>query len=485
MAINPQIFKELEAETPPILLGDERIESYCEDTMYRGSPDAVLLPRKDEDILAAIEFCSSYKIPLTICGSQTSMTGASVPDEGLLLSTEKLEGIEDIVDIGGQPHVVVKPGTVVSQLQAELAKKNLFYPIGPTSKDQCRIGANIATNATGEDSYKYGTVRQYVQSLELITPDCKSVFYSREPGEAASGKRNTAGYFTGWENPIDLIIGSEGTLGFISRATIRLIPGVPSFFSALIPFESNMEALSFAVNLTLNEKDKKPRTLELIDSGALKMMKTSRSFPSIPNEIAAYLYIKQEYDSEKELGRWAQIWQERIQKACGCDLEKHSMVALTQNDQEIFRLWRHRIPEAANELGRLYWKDGGGKVGSDWWVPIDKLIEMMEFFYAAADRSGLPHMGYAHIGAGHPHTNLLGRTPTEKNLARDILSACCKKAVELGGGVAGEHGLGKIHTDLLSIQHSKSTIELMKHWKNQYDPDWIFGRGNIFGTTSV
>lgn len=226
------------------------------------------------------------------------MTGASVPDEGLLLSTEKLEGIEDIVDIGGQPHVVVKPGTVVSQLQAELAKKNLFYPIGPTSKDQCRIGANIATNATGEDSYKYGTVRQYVQSLELITPDCKSVFYSREPGEAASGKRNTAGYFTGWENPIDLIIGSEGTLGFISRATIRLIPGVPSF-SALIPFESNMEALSFAVNLTLNEKDKKPRTLELIDSGALKMMKTSRSFPSIPNEIAAYLYIKQEYDSEK------------------------------------------------------------------------------------------------------------------------------------------------------------------------------------------
>lgn len=119
-------------------------------------------------------------------------------------------------------------------------------------------------------------------------------------------------------------------------------------------------------------------------------------------------------------------------------------------------------------------------MGSDWWVPVEKLLIMMDFFYATADASGLSYIAYAHLGCGHPHTNLQYRDAREKEKAHEVLRACCRKAVELGGGVAGEHGIGKLHTDLVSIQYPSKIIEQMRAWKLEYDPNWIFGKGNIF-----
>ncbi len=480
MSWDRNILKSLKVDTPIIPSDDERIETYSEDTMYKGSPDAVLIARDEKEIVEAIKFCNKNKVPITFCGTQTSMTGASVPDEGLLVSTELIEGLEDIYQNDKGTFAVVKPGTVTALFQKTIADAGFFYPVAPTSRDQCRIGSNISTNATGEDSYKYGPVREYVQSLALIMPDGSKRTLTREPGEKPVWVRNKAGYLEDWKNPIDLVIGSEGTLGLISRATIKLLPKTKPFFSAFIPFKSNWDALNFAIDTNLNDADLNPRALELIDSSALKMMKTSRSFPEIDDEIDSFLYIKQEYEDDDDFVRWIEKWIDKITPICGKRLADQSMVALTYNDQEIFRLWRHRIPEAANELGRKYWNDGGGKIGSDWWAPMDRLAEMMEHFYKVANASGLPYMGYAHIGCGHPHTNFLAKNPTEKQKALDALASCCRRAVELGGGVAGEHGIGKIHTDLMSIQYSQKIIEKMKSWKREYDPNWILGRGNIF-----
>ncbi|MBT3181539.1 MAG: FAD-binding oxidoreductase [Deltaproteobacteria bacterium] len=480
MVWNYKVLKSLEVNTPVIPKDDERIETYSEDTMYRGSPDAVLIARDEREITETLKFCNKNKVPITFCGTQTSMTGASVPDEGLLVSTELIEGVEDIYQNENGTFAVVKPGTVTALFQKEVANAGYFYPVAPTSRDQCRIGSNISTNATGEDSYKYGPVREYVQSIDIIMPDGSKRVLTREPGEHPTWVRNKAGYLVEWGNPIDLIIGSEGTLGFISRATIKLLPKARPFFSALIPFRSNWDALNFAIDTNLNDKDLNPRTLELIDSGALKLMKTSRTFPEIDEEIGSLLYIKQEYDDDEDFVRWIEVWLKKITHTCGKDLADQTMVAFTYNDQEIFRLWRHRIPEAANEIGRKYWKNAGGKIGSDWWAPMDKLAEMMRHFYLVADASGLPYMGYAHIGCGHPHTNFLSQNAVEKQKALEALASCCRKAVELGGGVAGEHGIGKIHTDLMPIQYSHDIINKMKAWKREYDPNWILGRGNIF-----
>jgi len=478
---NHRLLSSLPSETAVIPSGDERLETYSEDTMFRGSPDAVLIARDAKEISEVLKYCSLNKIPVTFCGSQTSMTGASVPLEGLLISTEALEGVEDIYHNKMGDFAVVKPGTVISILQKVLDDAGFFYPVAPTSRDMCRIGSNIATNATGEDSYKYGPVRNYVESIDIILQNGKKKTLKREAGENPTRERNKAGYYTGWKNPIDLLIGSEGTLAFIERATLRLLPKQSPFFSGLIPFKTNRDALRFVIEIAGSGRKVNPRTLELIDSGALNMMKTSRSFPKISDEIGAFLYIKQEYLDEAEMLRFISRWYDEIINTVGQELADQTLIALNHEQREDFRLWRHRIPEAANELGRKHWKAGGGKVGSDWWVPMPKLNEMMEYFYGIAEASGLPYMGYAHIGAGHPHTNFLARNPAEKEIALDALFKCCKKAVALGGGVAGEHGIGKIHTDLMSVQHQSAVVEKMKSWKQEYDPRWILGRGNIFG----
>ena len=208
-------------------------------------------------------------------------------------------------------------------------------------------------------------------------------------------------------------------------------------------------------------------------------MKTAEGIPALPDEAQAFLYIKQEYADEEEMNRWLERWYDAALGFSGQELSDRILIATSSKQQEDFRLWRHRVPESANELGRSYWTNGGGKVGSDWWVPMNRLIEMMEHFYQVANATGLPYMGYAHIGAGHPHTNILARDAKEKAKALEALTNCCQKAVELGGGVAGEHGIGKLHTDLMPIQHSPQGIDRMKAWKSEYDPYWILGRGNI------
>lgn len=472
--------KNIPAKGGVIFAGDSRIESYSEDTMMRGAPDAVLVARDEEEVRDALAFCNGHEIQVTFCGSQTSMTGASVAEGGLLISTEKLEGTTDISTENGELVATVRSGTIVADFQRAVADAGYFYPVAPTSRDECRIGSNVATNATGEDSYKYGPVRAYLKRVELILPTGDTKTLERDSSEKPSWERNRAGYFEGWKNPIDLICGSEGTLGFVSKASFRLLPRAKDFFSALVPMPSNEDALKMVMGIASGSFDIRPRALELIDGNALAVMQTANGFPALVCGTEAVLYMKLEFDGEAERERMLSMLYDLSLSSSGQGLADGILVAQTHAEQEDFRLWRHHIPESENENGRMYWAAGGGKIGSDWWVPIPKLPEMMSFFYEAARASKLPHIAYAHIGAGHPHTNFLARDAAEKCCALDTLRLCCSKAVSLGGGVAGEHGIGKIHTDLVSIQHAADVIERMKEWKRQYDPKWILGRGNIF-----
>lgn len=481
MSWDVQALKGLPTRSGVVASDDLRMEAYREDTMMRGAPDALVIPGDTQEVADILAYCNGNRIPVTFCGSRTSMTGSSVPYDGLLVSTEKLDRLLEI-EGGDRAFAICEPGLVVADLQRKTAEAGFFHPVAPTSRDECRIGSNVATNATGEDSYKYGPIRGYVQALEVILPDGARRTFSRGEDEIASTERNRAGYFAQWQNPIDLIVGSEGTLAFVSKVTIRLLSTRPGFFSLLIPLPSNQAAIEMVMQLVTGEAPFKPRALELIDEHALAMMRTAEGFSGVDQGVAAMLYVKQEYDDLAERDAWLARWYEYVAPAAGEALIDSFLVALTEADQERFRLWRHRIPEGANEFGRAHWEAGGGKVGSDWWVPHASIPEMMDFFYARAAATGLPFMAYAHIGAGHPHTNLLCRDAREKALAHEALLDCCRKAVALRGGVAGEHGIGKIHTDFLPIQYDAKTIELMKGWKRTYDPNWILGQGTIFDT---
>ena len=471
--------KNLSSSYDLIFSDDERMETYREDTMMRGDPDAILRARDEKEVKEALIFCHKNRIPLTFCASQTSMTGSSIATEGLLVSIEKLEGLKDIGEFDNETCATFHPGTIVADVQKSVANEGYFYPVSPTSRDECRIAANVSTNATGEDSFKYGSVRQYVKRLRIILADGSEKILERRGNEFPLASYNRGGYFTEWKNPIDLFIGSEGTLGFISEVTLKLLPKSNEFYSALIPFPSNNKALECLITTALS-KSTDLRTLEYIDKGAFKAMQTAEGIISFPEGTEALLYFKNEYENDKEKERSLENLYKHILSYAPQKFADSIIVADTPKQKEDFRLWRHRIPEWANEEGHKYWSGQGGKVGSDWWVPVKRLMEMMEFFYQEVEALKLPYMAYAHLGRGHPHTNVIAPTPEDKKRAEEMLLRCCRKAVSLGGGVAGEHGIGKLHTNLMPLQYSQEIIEKMKSWKKEYDPFWILGRGNMF-----
>jgi len=378
--------------------------------------------------------------------------------------------------------VVTRPGTIIADLQKFVSEEGFYFPIAPTSKDNARIGASVATNCTGEDSYKYGAMRSFVRKLKVLLANGEERIFEAEPIKGNPKEKNKAGYFLAWDNPKDLFIGSEGTLGFITEVTLDLLPKVSGFFAALAPFSSNQKALEFIIKIASQNK-LQPRALEMIDAAALDIMRTHESFPKLKSDVKALVYFKQEFQDEAESEKFLNKWYEVLSLA-DPSLTEHVLVARTHKEQEAFRKWRHHIPQTLNEkVRRELWPNDGAKVGSDWWVPILKLQEMMAYFYKLAEQAKLPFMAYAHLGSGHPHTNVLASNADELKLARAMLLKCCKKAASLGGGVAGEHGIGKIHRNLLQVQHPAKAIQQMKKWKAEYDPNYLLGRGNIFNSS--
>lgn len=464
---------------PKLLTRDDpSIESYAQDTMMRGVPDAVLKARDIADVQEAIRYCAGHKIPITFCGSQTSMTGASVAEGGLLVSTERMEQVLDIGKDAQGGYAVVQPGITVANLKKRVAQEGWFYPPAPTSQDQARIGGTVSTNAMGEDSYQYGSTRLYVNQIKVLLADGRQETLSRHAGDQYPDELNRAGYFPHSSNPLDHFIGGEGTLGFIYEVTVRLVKPPPGFFAALAPFESPMKAIQFIVQ-TASEKKLKARALEFIDHEALEFMKTHPDFPEALKKAKALVYFKQEYRSEAEQGELMMQWLEALEVYSSELLLQDTVVATSDKQKEDIRLWRHHIPSQVNEQYRTYQAQGGGKVGSDWWVPLKNLEPMMTFVYETGAQLGVPVLAFAHLGRGHPHVNYLCKTAEEKKRAEEVLLASCKKAVAFGGGVAGEHGIGKLHRNLVPLQWNEAKRSWLKELKTRWDPQWIFGRGNI------
>ncbi|MBI2092794.1 MAG: FAD-binding oxidoreductase [Deltaproteobacteria bacterium] len=460
--------------------GDPRIESYLRDAVMSGSPDAVIRPRDWREVKDILTSCNGNKTPVTVCGARTSMTGSSIAMEGALVTTDRFNKILDIGEKDGKPYAVVEPAVIARDFQKAVEECGFHYPVVPTSCNEAFIGGTVATNATGEDFYKYGPTRNFVREITLLKMDGSARHFSRSPNHKPKISKGLGGYFMDGEE-IDYIIGSEGTLGVISRITLDLLPSVPKIFIILLPFHANMEALAFIDSL--NSGDNRPRALEFIDSYALSLMITHASPPKFSDKVKALVYIKDEYagDSSEAIEKWFG----RISKlSCRSAIIDEAIAAVTDKQKEEFHGWRHHIPMAIAELHERHEKAGGGKVAGDWWVPRPKMIKMMEWVYKESPKLGLPFTAFGHLGDGHPHINYICKTSKEKEAANALLLAQCKRAVEFGGGVAAEHGIGKLKTNLLPMQHSGEIIEKMRALKSSFDPKWLLGKGNIFACHS-
>jgi len=456
---------------------DPRIEGFKSDAVMSGSPDAVARPRDWQEVKEILKFCNGNALPLTVCGARTSMTGASVAENGLLMTTSHFDKLIDIGTNNGRPYAVTEPGLIASTFQREVEMSGYHYPVVPTSCDDAFVGGTVSTNATGEDFYRYGPTRSFVRELTIITLNGEEKTLSRTKSPPPSQK-GRGGYFLGGEE-IDRLIGSEGTLGVIKRIVFDLLERVPEIFQLVVPFTGNLEALSFIDEI--NRGHKLPRALEFIDSTSLEIMKTHPKCFGLSDKVKSLVLIKDEIEEEKDPESAAANWFELIEKT---QASKHAVIdeilaAITKRQKEELHQLRHHIPARIGEIRQAYEKNGGGKTGGDWWVPRNRMLEALSQFYKESAPLGIDFVAYGHLGDGHPHTNFLCKNASEKKLASEMAIQQAKRAVELGGGVAAEHGIGKTKRHLLHLQHDFKVIESMRALKESFDPKWILGRGNI------
>lgn len=426
---------------------------------YRGSAEKIFLPRTQAEVAEILREAAALGKPVTIAGAGTGLTGGRVPHTGWLICLERLNRIE--VHDG---FAVCGAGVLLRDVQAAAAPRQ-FYAPDPT-ESSASIGGSIATNASGSRSFLYGATRRHVRAIHVVLMDGTGLNLQRGekppftlPAVASPPTtKNTAGY---WLRPdadyMDLFIGSEGTLGVVTEAELALLPAPKELFTGVLFFESDADALD---NVDAWRPLPGLRMLEYLDAASLGLLRAQ--FPEIPAQARACVLI----ESENE--RWLNE----------CQAMEASWLATGAADRERFRLFRHALPEAVNNLVR---RRNLTKMGSDYAVPVARNREMLDIYRQTLDLE-FPgqYVIFGHIGDAHVHVNILPANEQEWKRGNELMTEFARQAVALGGTVSAEHGLGKRKRHLLEIQFSAAEIEKMKDVKRRLDPHWLLGPGTLF-----
>ena len=428
---------------------------------YRGQADRVCIPATESDLAAILDQASRERIPLTVAGARTGLTGGAVPEGGWLLSLEKFSRLE--VEKG---RAIAGAGISLEAVQLAAARTGQFYAPDPTERT-ASIGGTIATNASGSRSFRYGSTRRHILALKAGLMDGRILNVRRGdrvdfplPTIPAPGTtKNTAGYLLhpdlDW---IDLFTGSEGTLGIVLEAELQLLPAPADRLSGVVFFPRDEDALTAVEAWRGIER---LNMLEYLDSNSLALLRTRYS--EVPEDARAALLIEQE---DGDIDFWA------------VRATAESWFATGDPDRERFRRFRHALPEMVNDLLR---RRGFLKLGSDYAVPLPRNLEMLAFYH---DRlQALDSVIFGHIGDAHVHVNILPNSAAQFEAGQELMLEFARHAVSLGGTVSAEHGLGKRKAHLLALQYTPHQIEAMKSVKRRLDPLWLLNRGNLFGNS--
>ncbi|HHO51650.1 MAG TPA: FAD-binding oxidoreductase [Deltaproteobacteria bacterium] len=446
----------------------------------RGHAEALVRPHTAAQIVRIVRHCQETATPLTVTAARTSTTAAPVPQGGWLLSMEALDRIEAIE----HDHAIAQGGVRLGALQDAIEARGRLYPPDPTSRRDCTLGASIATNASGARSFRYGPTRPWVTALQVVLPTGELLEVDRDtpvpdgwplPSWPEPRVKTAAGYAPA-RTLLDLFIGQEGTLGIITRATVRLTELPASVFALLGFFPSRDAAVAFVQHARASARADpygplSPRCLEYLDHHCLAL--AAGRVGGIPEGARAALFCEQEiYGDEDD---HLEAWLGALSDADA--LIDDTLLANDPPTQARLHALRHAIPAGINE--RVV-HNGMPKVGTDLAVPDDALIEMMEAYEAAP----LPHVLFGHVGDNHLHLNLLPRNLDELQQARAYYDELARRAIALGGTVSAEHGIGKLKRHQLAWMVGPQTLAGFHRLKVRLDPAEILGRGNILAPSA-
>ena len=480
----------------------DEIQNYLADASNtKGFCNAVYFPENENDIIEILKEANSKKILVTVAGNRTGLTGACVPLGGIVISTEKLNKIVEVNK--EEKFAVVQPGVLLSEFQQIVSEAGLFYPPDPTETN-CFIGGTVATNASGAQTFKYYATRNYVLGLNIILPTGEKLSISRNkifadglklnleseekiyelrlPDYVMPETKNASGYFCKKNmDAIDLFVGSEGTLGIITRIKLKLLKKPFNVISSVLFFGSEEKAFRFL--FSAKEKSFHSRknkladeidalALEFFDQNALTFLRND--YTRIPEHSQAAIWFEQEVNEENE-NRLVDLWFDLFTSSGGN--ESDAWFAVNAKEKNEIKDFRHKISTKVNEFITL---NNLRKLGTDTAVPGDRFETYYHQTKKMVERAGLDYVIYGHFGNSHMHLNMLPKNEAEFELGKKIYNEICLLAIKSDGTFSAEHGVGKNKTELLFEMYGNENVKKMVELKRKLDPNMILGSGNIF-----
>ena len=447
-----------------VFVDEESLNKYGHDETenLQFPPEVVIKPRTTEEISAILKICNTERIPVTPRGAGTGLSGGALPHlGGVLLSTERMNTILEIDERNLQ--VTTEPGVITEVLQNAVKEKKLFYPPDPSSRGSCFIGGNIAENSGGPKAVKYGVVRDYVLNLEVVLPSGEIIW------TGFNVLKNSTGY-----NLTQLMVGSEGTLGIVTKIVLRLIPLPEYDVLMLVPFRNLVQA-GEAVS-AIFRAGFVPSAMELVEIDALKIVSkfVQSTAITVTDDTAAHLIIEVDGNNmEVLMGEMEAISNLLTQYDIG-------EIYFADDAQQKAELWklRRRVAEAVKLIGYT--------IEEDTVVPRAELPALIRGVKQLGIEHNFKAVSYGHAGDGNLHIRIR-KEGVPDSYGNAAMTAALRQLFELvkslDGTISGEHGIGLIQKPYMDIVFREANLRLMREIKKAFDPNNILNAGKIFDLT--
>jgi len=443
-----------------VFTDDDSLNYYSHDETedLKYYPEVIVKPENAIIIAELLKFCNIHHIPLTPRGGGTGLSGGALPVYGgLLLSMERFKSIINIDTENLQ--ATVEPGVITEEFINAVAEHSLLYPVDPSSKGSCFIGGNVAHGSGGPRVVKFGTIREYILNLEVVLPT----------GEVIWTGANTLKYASGY-NLTQLMIGSEGTLGVITKIVTKLIPKTLHSVLMLASFSRNEDACEavsaiFRAGVT-------PSALEFMErKGVEWVIKFDDIKFDLKDDVCAFLLIEFDgNDIETIFNDCEKV--NMVLEEYGCN-----DVLFADTAQQKEELWRMRRTMPESVKSNSVYKE------EDTVVPRAALPKLISGIKEIGSRYGFESICYGHAGDGNLHINIIkaGMSNEEwKNKLKEGIAEIFVLTTDLGGTISGEHGIGLVQKEFMPIKYKEVSLNLMRSIKKVFDPNNILNPGKIF-----
>jgi glycolate oxidase len=460
--ITPPVIEAITAIVGPdaVIVQHDELEKYShdetEDLVYY--PEVVAKPQTPEQVAALLKLCNKHRIPVTPRGAGTGLSGGALPIKGgLLIAMERFNKVLEIDEQNLQ--ATVEPGVITEEFMNQVAAKGLLYPVDPASKGSCFIGGNVSHGSGGPRVVKYGTIREYVLNLQVVLPS----------GEIIWTGANTLKYASGY-NLTQLMIGSEGTLGIVTKIVVKLIP-LPTLDALMLASFSSNEAACATVS-AIFRAGIVPSALEFMERRGVEWVKEYDDIAfDLQDGIEAFLLI--EVDGNNQDVIFADC--EKINAV----LEAHDCknVLFADSSAQKEELWRLRRTMAVSVKSNSIYKE------EDTVVPRGALPQLIKGIKEIGGKYGFESVCYGHAGDGNLHVNIIKAKMSDKDWNNKLkfgIKEIFELTVSLGGTLSGEHGIGLVQKDFMPIKYSEVHFALWRGIKKVFDPNGILNPGKIF-----